>query len=136
MAVGRSIAPGRRCGWDAGRAARSSSTPVSAGGAAAVVWGSCSGCWPICRSRAGRRGGPVDGAGRVQAGEGVLAGGVQVAPRAGQGGRDAVGEGVVYGQGLLGALLGADGLAQQLAELVGHLPGQRGLTWRLAASSA
>src|SRR5665811_752764 len=63
----------------------------------------------------------------VQAGEGVRAGGVQVGVGAGQGGRDPGAEGVPVGQGLLGGVLAADLLAQQLGQLAGHGAGPAGV---------
>ena len=65
--------------------------------------------------------------GRVKAGEGVLSGGGQVTVCAGQLARDGLGEGVEGAQGFVGGLLGADRLAEQLAELVALVPGPAGV---------
>ncbi len=65
--------------------------------------------------------------GRVQAGEGVRPGGVEVGPRAGELAGDGLGEAVPGGQGLLGGLFLADRVAQQLAQLLAHVAGPAGV---------
>jgi hypothetical protein len=58
----------------------------------------------------------------VEAGEGVVAGSGQVGVRAGELVGDGLGEGIPGGLSFLGGLFVADGVAQQLAELIGGRP--------------